>query len=376
MIQKLRGKGTKIEWIGNVPDSSKRVAMLVPQFNESSNCNFTDRLDYYHQVFLDHQLKMDLIVIDDGSTDDSLEIMKEYKARHSETFYLASVSPNANKVGALFLASSELTHEIIILSDFDSEIFGLDAFLSDCSFFSLDDRLMGGYFRMLPSSGKGAVFEYQRLEYALARGLYRFHSKEGSVPVMPGAGSFYKNRILQDIYRDHSGLRSGEDREATLIGLKLGYKSAYVRDVLTLTTPPQTFHSLVRQRIRWNLGYLETFYKERAYYFREMVNFSKLGIRAGIDFFSIVFMILFPIFILVLLSGFYEEFFFALFLIYFTVVIWCLVLQCYAKDEFVELGENRISSVILFPIFKISIESMAWIVAICHFIKKQTQQIR
>lgn len=99
--------------------------------------------------------------------------------------------------------------------------------------------------------GAGLTFKMQQLEYCFARTYYTLHKKEQTVPVMPGAGSCYKRHLLLEIYKLHSGLRSGEDREATTISLKLNFKVFYLDDVCALTRPPAQMPQLVKQRIRW-----------------------------------------------------------------------------------------------------------------------------
>jgi cellulose synthase/poly-beta-1,6-N-acetylglucosamine synthase-like glycosyltransferase len=163
--------------------------------------------------------------------------------------------------------SMEISHEFVILSDFDTDLVGLKEVIDEICNHQNDVYRMGYYFRMIPFEGSGAIFLFQQLEYCFARVFYKFHNHEKSVPVMPGAGSCFKREILNSIFEVHSGLRNGEDRESTLIGIRLGYSVSYLETVLALTRPPLTYKKLVSQRIRWNLGYLETLLFERKYYF-------------------------------------------------------------------------------------------------------------
>jgi len=309
-------------------------------------------------------------MIDDGSTDGSLQELEAFVSSNPCFFFLASVAPNASKVGALCMTTSSITHEYIILSDFDTDIFGIHLLNSSVEKLQNDTSLMGCYFRMLPYGGVGNVLLFQQLEYCLQRSIYKFHQKEKSIRVMPGAASFYKRKVLNSIYSQHSGLRSGEDREATLIGLKLGYKTFYFDDILAMTRPPQSFNALIKQRIRWNLGYLETFVKERRYYFYEMGRLSKVGVITFMDILVVLFMVLCPFIVFGLaISGlkFLLVFVAVLYIIY---ISWVLNLLLLSPEESKEIKRNRSQSIFLFPFFKISVDYISWMGAIIRCVKK------
>lgn len=372
MIKILESRSTKLEWLGASPaNKSKKAALLIPQYNESSNSSFEKRLVYYKQVAKEFEEYLDVIIIDDGSTDDSLVKIKDFQKNHLDnTFFVASIYPNADKVGALFKTTLAIEHELIILSDFDTDIIGLKEVVHSLNLLNEDITLMGSYFRMLPVEGKGAVFVFQQLEYTLARSLYKFHKKDGSVPVMPGAGSCYKRDVLLSIYSDHSGLRSGEDREATLIGLKLGYKTSYHDTVLTLTRPPLSFSALITQRVRWNLGYLETFNKEQKYYYRQIFKLSRIGLRTIGDTAIVLVSILLPFSIFIMAFINMQLLLVIISFIYFGGVIWSLNLLIISPGEAKEFKQNLLFSILLYPVIKLSLDSLAWTGALFSFMKK------
>ncbi|MGO4294311.1 glycosyltransferase [Chitinophaga sp. RAB17] len=367
-MKSLNNSAVKLEWMTSEPATDRRIAMLIPQYNEGADKDFEQRLEYFKMVADKHREQLDIILIDDGSTNDSLEKMNLFLAVNPGAFYLASVYPNANKVGALFLTTLSISHEFVVLSDFDTDINGLEKLPAVLDNFRSDDGLMGCYFRMLPFEGSGNIFLYQQLEYSLHRSIYRYHEKEQSIRVMPGAGSCYRRDALVAIYRQHSGLRSGEDREATLIGLKMGYKTFYLNTVLALTRPPLSDRALITQRIRWNIGYLETFYKEGNYYLGEIWKFSRIGMITIVDFFSLVFLLLFPV--IALVCGIAGGIYLLLLLvsIYVVQLGWCLNLLWKAPEESHEFRAKKLISVLLYPVIKFYIDYFAWNRAFILFI--------
>jgi cellulose synthase/poly-beta-1,6-N-acetylglucosamine synthase-like glycosyltransferase len=297
-----------------------------------------------------------------------LKKITSFLEKNNYCFYLAAVSPNTNKVGALFIVTLAILNEIILLTDFDTDIVGLDKLSSGDNLLNWDQTLMGCYFRMLPHGGRGNLFLYQQVEYTMARNMYQLHKKEGSVTVMPGAGSCYRRIVLTEIYHQHSGLRNGEDREATLIGQRLGYKAFYLDDVFSLTRPPLSFRALVKQRIRWNLGYLETFHKEQHYYLKQIRRFSRIGIRTLADICNVTFIALLPF---LALAFAITHFYFSLLLclgLYLITVIWCLNILSIRSAESREFKSTFWIGVLVFPVFKISVECCAWSRAIVRFI--------
>ena len=368
----LRKQTVNLNWIGPAPEYNTKTALLIPQYNESSNCNIETRLLYFKGVAEMLKNEIDVIVIDDGSTDDSLDRIQSFLKQHNNAFYFAAVSPNSNKVGALCLTVRSIAHEFVILSDFDTDITGYSRILKVCDQLRQDYSSMGCYFRMLPFEGEGPIFIFQQIEYAILRTLYRFYKKEGSVPVMPGAGACYKRPELLAIYEEHSGLRSGEDREATMIGLKLGYKTYYKEDVLTLTRPPLTFNALVRQRVRWNLGYLETYYKERKYYGREIKQVRRIGIIFLIDMATVIFMILLPV--IILLAGIFNFYYLIIFLaaLYTGGLLSCVCALLISPKEFVEIRNKLVVSSLIYPVLKLVVGHVSWLKAMITFFKKNT----
>jgi len=369
-VELFKQKGPKLQWVGPPPANEKKIAILIPQYNEASNCNIEKRLQYFKSVAETFNNDFDLIIIDDGSTDNSLDIIVAFVETNAYPFYVASVKPNCNKVGALHLAVEAISHAYVVLSDFDTDTEGFNRIIKRVNLLDNETSSMGLYFRLLPFEGNGIVFNFQQIEYAILRSLYKYYKKDGSVPVMPGAGSCYRRSYLIDIYRQHSGLRNGEDREATMIGLKMGYSTHYEKNVLSLTRPPLTFKALVRQRFRWNLGYLETWQKERRYYQAQVKRLSFIGIIFMFDVISVLFMVSLPLVSVILLFVNLNGFIGYMLLTYVIGLLISVGSVFSAPMEFVEIKGRLVKTVALFPVIKLLVGYFSWVRAIKVFIKK------
>jgi len=373
-MQTLSKRNFKLSWVGDAPQTENQIVMLVPQFNESSNGHFKARLEFFDRIAKETKGMMDVVVIDDGSNDDSLDLIKSFKKDHPDSFYAASVTPNLDKVGALYVTVLALDHEFVILSDFDTDLKGFDLLFDSLGQLKESDDIMGGYFRMLPHSGRGNVFLFQQLEYSMSRSCYQLYKKDNSVPVMPGAGCLYKRSHLVDIYKRHSGFRSGEDRESTSIGLRLGYKTIYMSTVLALTRPPQSYQTLIKQRIRWNSGYLETVLKERQFYVDEILKLSAIGIRSVADIIRVSCTLLVPVILLVFSLISWKLLAISFVASYTLCLFWAVNAIVISPHESLEFKNKRLGSILMYPFYKIPLEIISWTGAISAFIKNKQRR--
>lgn len=360
MIEKMKSRNVKLKWMNGIPPVMKRVALLIPQYNEGKNFDLLHRLNYFMSLAKEHKTWMDVILIDDGSTDSSFLQIESFVREHPDAFYFASVKPNAMKVGALYLVSEAVKHEYVILSDFDTDLLHLSNLPASLDILDKDLRQIGCYFKMIPFSGSGSCFRLQQLEYSFARMYYKFHRKDNSVPVMPGAGSCFKRELLLEVYAFHSGLRNGEDREATILALKMGMETMYTKDVLALTRPPLTFRTLLTQRNRWYLGYIETFLKEKEFYMKMLVRFKRIGLRTLQDALGIVGLLLLPLEILLVSLISIKFAIYALIGVYLTSVSYYFLLFLSNRDERIEIKGRNVQLIVIYPLFWLLISFLAW----------------
>ena len=346
---------------------AKRVAVLIPQYNELSNGNFIGRLSYFNELAKLYNEILDVIIINDGSTDNSLTIIEEFIKNNSTSFSVASVTPNANKVGALYLAILNINYDYILFSDFDTDLANLECLPETLK--RLDDSatMMGCYFRMIPMDGTPIIVRYQKLEYAVARIWYKYISMDRSVAVMPGAGSLYKCGILRRILKNHSGRRNGEDRETTIIGIKFGYEVFYQKNILAITRTPDTLKKLILQRARWALGYLETFSKEKGLYVEQIVSFKKLGQRSFFDFLSNILLLILPLLVIVVAFFSLKTSLLIIFLCYISKLVWIRFILQKEKSEVHEINSYYLE-LVLYPLLKVITELPAWTKAISKFL--------
>ena len=145
MIVSLKNRNVQMRWITKSPTGDKKIALLIPQYNEASNGDIRVRLSYFKKIANDNRA-LDVIIIDDGSTDNSLEEIRDFLKDYPNAFFVAAVSPNANKVGALYITALNINNNFVILSDFDTDLINIIYIYSILDKMANDSKLMGCHF--------------------------------------------------------------------------------------------------------------------------------------------------------------------------------------------------------------------------------------
>jgi glycosyltransferase involved in cell wall biosynthesis len=90
-----------------------RVSFLIPTYNERPT--ILEVLDRIEDLGLDRQL----IVVDDGSTDGTIDVLREWAARHDDILILSQ--ENRGKGAAIRTAIPHIDGEIAVIQDADME---------------------------------------------------------------------------------------------------------------------------------------------------------------------------------------------------------------------------------------------------------------
>lgn len=326
------------------------AAVIVPCFNEQNTVAGTMQsllaLDYPKE-------KLQIIVVDDGSHDNTLEIAKQF-----ETDPRVSVfhKENGGKHTALNFALTKTDADLIGCLDADSVV-SPDALLRIVPVFR-DPRIAAVTPGIHVKQPQNLLQHMQKAEYRLSVFNRFVMAALGSVFITPGPFSFFR----ADVVRELGGWRhahSTEDLEMALRMQEAGHLIANAPSATVHTSTPATVKALFRQRVRWTYGFL----RNAADYRRMIGNraYGNLGIvilplailsiGTGIFFFVRVvyylFKVLFDLYVRVQLTGAFPHPSFDLF--YFnTSVMWFLVyvsigliLALISIGSFISTGQRR-----------------------------------
>ncbi|HEV8700432.1 MAG TPA: glycosyltransferase [Candidatus Polarisedimenticolia bacterium] len=184
-----------------------------------------------------------ILVVDDGSTDDTYQILERLGVR----FYRI---PNMGKVSAINFGIHRVQTPHVLLLDDDTRIG--DAKIPT----SLLDHFDAAAFNVVPDrrdrhgpKGSGLISCLQRYEYCKSMEIgRRFQDGTASISCVSGAIGLFKKERLQAFHHKHTGVFQGEDLQRTIIEL-LNEGNVVFVDETVWTVVPDRIGALARQRI-------------------------------------------------------------------------------------------------------------------------------
>jgi len=238
-------KSVQIESALKLPDTFPQMSILVPAYNEEKVIQLTIE-SLLNTVYP----KKEIIVIDDGSTDRTLEIARQYKDQikvlHKE---------NGGKASALNHGLAFAKGDIVTIVDADT-VLGRSALKNIAKGFTNENiAAVAGNIKI--RNKVNWLTWCQALEYLsgiqiMRRALDYF----GAITIVPGAlGAFNKKRLVEaGTYHKATIV---EDFDATMKILKSGVVVQASSKATAYTQAPQTFRDFYKQRTRWYRGNLQ-----------------------------------------------------------------------------------------------------------------------
>lgn len=223
------------------------VSIIIPAYNKES----TIAKVIESVLALDYPEK-EVIVVNDGSTDKTLEICKNFEKKGK--IKLISYSKNKGKAFALNTGVKASKYDIIVTVDADS--FPKKKSLKKLVKYFVDPKVgaVAGTVKVL-NKNKFLTLS-QGLEY-LHQGFQRVcQGFLDAIMVAPGPLTAYrKEALIKAGYFDDDTLV--EDFDMTIKLHKAGYKVVTEKKAEVLTLVPETFTSWWKQRVRWSRGGLQ-----------------------------------------------------------------------------------------------------------------------
>jgi len=291
------------------------LSVIAPAFNESQTIidNIRTLLSLYYNNY-------EVVVVNDGSSDDSLEKMVAHYELEKVNYYFDYRLPckrirgvyksqnrsfkkltvidkaNGGKADSLNAGLNVIRNDLVVSIDADS-IMEPDALLKLVKPFmeAKDKRVIGagGVIRIANSceiSGghiekinlpkqflpRAQVMEYTR---AFLMGRMAWSELDGLLLISGALGMFDREILIKA--GGYSTNTVGEDMEMVvrirryMVDNNLNYDVVYIPDPLCWTEVPTTVRVLARQRSRWTRGTMETLWAHRKLFFNR--KYKKLG---------------------------------------------------------------------------------------------------
>lgn len=244
---KARSGGVSTDPDGDT-GAAPSVSVIVPAYNEEREiARCIEAL-----LAQDYPGPMEILVINDGSTDRTAEIARRYPVT------VIDVMPNRGKSHALNTGISKATGEILVFTDSDSHMdAGAVRFVVRSIDNALGAQIVAGTVLINDDDGHGNLLRYcQVIEYRMEQEIGRFlQSLSGSVLVSPGPLFAVTREVVREIRFNEQCII--EDAEFTLQALNHSFKIIQDSDARVYTTAPRTLRAWLNQRHRWWYGNLQ-----------------------------------------------------------------------------------------------------------------------
>jgi biofilm PGA synthesis N-glycosyltransferase PgaC len=273
------------------------VSIIVPAYNECKvigNC--------VESILNSRYRNFEIILVDDGSKDDTLDVMRSYQDYPQVQVI---TKPNGGKASALNEGYRHANGEILFFVDADG------IFIPG----TIDEMLAGFTDQNVGAvCGNDAPVNLDRLQTRLmclqthvGTGFVRRALAElNCLPIVSGNLGAFRRSVLDQVgivqsnpffavltqawETNRSGpFRDGfigEDLELTWRVHRAGYQVKFAPKAIVLAEVPSTIKSLWKQRVRWARGLLQTIRLHRDMFFN--LKYGTLGLYLPINFFNMI----------------------------------------------------------------------------------------
>ena len=234
------------------------VTVLIPAYNAKRTIKETiksiQNQEYCGNIYIN--------IIDDGSTDGTLELLEEMNLNENVNIIKAK---HKGKAEALNKGLEKVKTKYTITVDADTNLHSL-------AIRKIMNKLTNSNKKTVATAGclfvkntkKSFITKLQEWDYTL--GIFGVKLVQGyynSTLVAQGAFSAYKTKALKEIGGWKNSV--GEDIVLTWELLSEGYETNFVKNAIAFTEVPEKYKDFGRQRKRWARGMIEAFKKVKIF---------------------------------------------------------------------------------------------------------------
>lgn len=239
---------------------SPTVSVIIPAYNEGKMIQTSILSVLKSKYFKD---KIDIICVDDGSTDDTAIYIRECVKKYPNRIQFIQFSKNCGKRVALQKGIAHATGSIVVTLDSDSLV-EAETIQEIVSPFLCNPKIgaVAGNVRVLNKDNLlGKMLDVQ---YNIAFDFCRAaQSSYNTVACCPGALSAFRRTIIAPHLKSWAHqmflgrpVRHGEDQALTNIVLKQGYDTVYQRTAVVHTVAPSRYKQLCKMFARWDRSFI------------------------------------------------------------------------------------------------------------------------
>jgi cellulose synthase/poly-beta-1,6-N-acetylglucosamine synthase-like glycosyltransferase len=251
-------------------NTTVKISILIPCYNEEKT--IAKALD---SCLNQSRPADEIVVVNDGSTDDSLSVLKGYEGK----IKIIDLSVNTgNKSYAQSIGLQHVTGDVFITADADT-LLDKD-FIKHIELAFSDSKVMAvaGYVKSIKGN---LITACRELEYIYGQEVHKYaQSKLDAIYVVPGCASAFRKKLF-NVLIDFTHDTVTEDLDFTYQIHELGVKIKFCKEAIVYTQDPNNLKSYINQIRRWYGGGWQNLIKhwknvkKKAFAFEIMLMFSE-----------------------------------------------------------------------------------------------------
>ncbi len=246
------------------PGKPEPVSIVMPCYNEGKHIGQAIesllKLDYPKEM-------IEIIVVDDKSKDNSVEVIREYTKKYKNVRLIVNERNSGGAAEPTNIGVKAAKYDYIAVADADSTP-DRDALLKMIGFLQQGDNVAGVTCAIMAKNRNRFFEKLQAIEYSVIAFSRKLLDQVDAVYVTPGPFALYKKKVLLEVgLFDTKNLT--QDIEIVWRLVFYGYKARMCLATKTESITPTKFGAWFKQRIRWNIGGLQTMMKYKGFFLRK-----------------------------------------------------------------------------------------------------------
>ncbi len=241
------------------------LSIIVPCYNAEKNISRTIE----NLLEVNYKKLQKIVVVDDCSTDNSYKIIKKYADKYAKLILVKTPKNTGCAAGAKNYGAKFVNTELIGFTDDDS-LPEKDAVNRMIGFFD-DKKVVAVTSRVLVKNKENFMEHFQDIDYEVIAWSRKIMDFIDCVYVTNGPLSIYRRTTFEKV-GGFDPKNMTEDIELTWNLLSKGYKTKMAYTARVFTVVPDNLRIWINQRIRWNVGGLQTLFKYRKFFLKNTGN--------------------------------------------------------------------------------------------------------
>lgn len=246
------------------PEKLEAVSIIMPCYNDSSTIGAAIEsmldLDYPKN-------KIEIIVVDDCSKDNSVEIIRKYAKKYKNVKLIINSKNSGGAAEPTNLGIMASKYNYIAVADSDSTP-KKDALKKMIGFLQKDPKVGAVTCSVLVAKPENFMQKLQAVEYAVIAFSRKLLDMVNAVYVTPGPFALYRKKTLIEVgLFDTKNMT--QDIEIVWRLLSHNYKARMCLATSVYSKAPSKFKAWFNQRIRWNIGGIQTILKYKSFILRK-----------------------------------------------------------------------------------------------------------